>query len=451
MTSLYAELIQNAKSHPDRVALVGFDLSLTNQEAADYVAAAISWMSQRGIKAGGQVALRLSQEVEWIFLIALDGLGATASIIRTNAQLSQLERWGFDFAILNQPGGLAGKTKELVLGAGELKPELSQVYPEGYPWPADQVYRILFTSGTSGNQKAVPLEKYKFDLRVQFARKGWLEAHPMMTLFGLDVSMSQLLMAHSILDLEPFIIPSSAGFASQQLDSWKLRAILGSESQFRQLLAEPRNNRHQPQRILLGGSFPSQQIRDELSNAYPDSQLWVLFGSTEAGQTFIRELDSANLLLGHPASGVEVVLPEGSAYEFTLEIKSPAAATKYLDDPIATEKHFSYGVFRSGDLVSYEPDAGYFLAGRNDTLINLGGKKIDPEAIEHFVEKRIPGLSVLLRKKANQLEMLFEAPFEMTSEAIMPIIIEALGTATQVDILQVRALPRSTTGKKIRK
>ena len=63
-------------------------------------------------------------------------------------------------------------------------------------------------------------------------------------------------------------------------------------------------------------------------------------------------------------------------------VHGPTVARGYVADPAATAQSFADGWFRTGDLGSLDEDRYLFLTGRIKNIINRGGEKISPEHVE---------------------------------------------------------------------
>jgi acyl-CoA synthetase (AMP-forming)/AMP-acid ligase II len=74
------------------------------------------------------------------------------------------------------------------------------------------------------------------------------------------------------------------------------------------------------------------------------------------------------------------VCPAGAIGEVC--VHGPTVAWGYLADPAETANSFADSWFRTGDLGSLDEDGDLFLAGRIKNIINRGGEKISPEHVE---------------------------------------------------------------------
>jgi acyl-CoA synthetase (AMP-forming)/AMP-acid ligase II len=66
-------------------------------------------------------------------------------------------------------------------------------------------------------------------------------------------------------------------------------------------------------------------------------------------------------------------------------VHGPTVTRGYLADPAETARSFTDGWFRTGDLGSLDDDGDLFLTGRIKNLINRGGEKISPEHVEDIL------------------------------------------------------------------
>ncbi|MFF0225844.1 FadD7 family fatty acid--CoA ligase [Streptomyces sp. NPDC004629] len=73
-------------------------------------------------------------------------------------------------------------------------------------------------------------------------------------------------------------------------------------------------------------------------------------------------------------------------------VQGPTVARGYLTDPEATAAAFHDGWFRTGDLGRLDPEGRLLLTGRLKNLINRGGEKISPELVEEVLTA-FPGVT----------------------------------------------------------
>ena len=122
--------------------------------------------------------------------------------------------------------------------------------------------------------------------------------------------------------------------------------------------------------VTLGGEAADQPLLDRLAERFPDARLRHIYASTEAGALFAV----ADSRAGFPADWLDEA-PDGLDLRIAggvLEVRSPRAAPGAVDPD---------GWLSTGDLVERQGDRVLF-AGRLDGLVNVGGVKVSPEAVE---------------------------------------------------------------------
>ena len=110
----------------------------------------------------------------------------------------------------------------------------------------------------------------------------------------------------------------------------------------------------------------------------------VFYGASECGGISYDREGGAALrgTVGMPVEGVRVSLEE------TVVVRSAACGLRHVPEE---NDRLREGVFRSADIASWAADGELELRGRADTLINAGGKKVQPREVE-FVLRAMPGV-----------------------------------------------------------
>lgn len=141
--------------------------------------------------------------------------------------------------------------------------------------------------------------------------------------------------------------------------------------------------------IEMGSAFLSVEEKKHLAALLPDSRVCMHYGLTEASRSAFMEFheDSEYLdSVGKPSPYTEIeifdeygnVLPADTEGE--LCVKGDHVMKGYLNQ--SAEGTFFGPYFRTGDW-GYKNEAGYiYLKSRKKDLINVGGKKVSPVEIE---------------------------------------------------------------------
>lgn len=160
--------------------------------------------------------------------------------------------------------------------------------------------------------------------------------------------------------------------------------------------------------------------------------------------------------IGWPVRGVQCRL---STHETTgvgeLEVRGPAVMAGYLDDPSATAQSMTIdGWLRTGDKVEIKGDGEIFYGGRLKSLINRGGEKVHPEAIEEVLgtvpwARGVVAAGVPDEVLGERIVCVVEATeADFVESDLRSVAAARLGSHLRPDsYVRVDALPRTPTGK----
>ncbi len=178
--------------------------------------------------------------------------------------------------------------------------------------------------------------------------------------------------------------------AEEPLDRFLIRAgasgvthISGTPSHWRGALMSAAAACLSPSYLRLSGEACDQAVLDRLKLAYPRSAIAHAFASTEAGVAFDVKDGLAGFptsLIGPERDGIQMRIEAGS-----LRIRSSRTASRYLGGQVGG-LHDSDGFVDTGDLVELRDDRYHFI-GRRGGVINVGGLKVHPEAVEGVINE----------------------------------------------------------------
>jgi malonyl-CoA/methylmalonyl-CoA synthetase len=136
--------------------------------------------------------------------------------------------------------------------------------------------------------------------------------------------------------------------------------------------------------LLCGTSALPRSIQHKWTSLRQGRPVLTRYGGTEFGTGFSVGLSSKDVpdgSVGEKAPGVDLVLSNGDEGEVMM--RSAVMFSKYLSDPIATQKaHNEDGYFMTGDIARREGKY-YFILGRASIdIIKSGGYKISALDIE---------------------------------------------------------------------
>ena len=274
------------------------------------------------------------------------------------------------------------------------------------PKPQD-VADILFTTGTTGAPKGVPLtyaNEYAAAKQINaFIRNGQddieLLALPVSHSFGLGRLRCCLMNGQTIILLGSFANVKKifrtieeehvTGFTMVPA-SWKyLQKMVGDKlAQFAGQLKY----------IEMGSAFFSEDDKRHLASLFPTTRVTMHYGLTEASRSSFMEFhkDDANLSsVGKASPDVDIGifdasgdrLPPGEEGEICVKGNHVMGGYLWQDN----SNTFFGDYFRTGDCGVMTSDGYIYLKSRIKELINVGGKKVAPTEVDEQILK-IPGV-----------------------------------------------------------
>jgi len=279
----------------------------------------------------------------------------------------------------------------------------------GYPEPpAEATALILYTSGTTGPPKGVPISRAAIAAGLDGLAEAWAwtpddtVAHglPLFHVHGLVLGVLGPLRIGSALRHTGRPQPYSYAAASEQGGT----LFFGVPTVWSRICADPAAALAlRPARLLVSGSAPLPvsvfQRLTELTGHRPIER----YGMTETLITLSTRVDGERRpgVVGSPLRGVqtrlmdddgELVASDGEAIG-ELQVRGPMVFTGYLGRPDADASAFTDdGWFRTGDVVTITPDGTHRIVGRASTdLIKSGGYKIGAGEVEDAL-LAVPGV-----------------------------------------------------------
>jgi len=262
----------------------------------------------------------------------------------------------------------------------------------------DDTCRIIFTSGTTGDAKAVAFShrmtndrilRFNYILGSQFPTFSRLYLD-----LGFATSLGYLFLIHTLTRGGMLIfIGDSYHNTANALELYEAQCWLGSPAglaKFADYYQDTKTPRGRLQMIFSGGSLLARTLGERVRQ-HMCATVITGYGSTEANMTAAAPLQLIEQVEGGvgfllPGVTVETVdpanspLPRGSVG--LIRIRGPYTVTEYVGDPAESARVFRDGWFYPGDIGSVTRENMLVIAGRLKTVINVGGDKVSPELIE---------------------------------------------------------------------
>jgi acyl-CoA synthetase (AMP-forming)/AMP-acid ligase II len=403
----------------DRVALIDLSDPAAPHEWSyadlDRAAAAVArGLLARGAKRGDRVAILAANRAEYL-TVFLGAMRAGLVSVPVNLKLppAAIEHILRDAAVslvfvdAERRSAVPAGSSVVELGA-ELEAfvnpgAFASVDPE-----ADELAMILYTSGSSGMPKGVPLTH---------AGALWTAEHRLRA--TPDLSSERLLVAAPLYHMNALWISCVVAFPGRagvvMLPRFSARAFIeaigrhrctwltGVPTMMALVVQEPAalaaTNCSSVRRITIGSAPLTQALVDRIKTAFPGAAVTNGWGTTESGPLAFgphpRGVPRPEIALGYPAEGVDVRLVAGDdldAEEGVLQVRSPALMTGYLNLPHKTAEVMTPdGYYITGDVMRRDADGFYYFVGRADDMFVCGGENIYPGEVETMLERH-PGI-----------------------------------------------------------
>jgi non-ribosomal peptide synthetase component E (peptide arylation enzyme) len=431
--TFYAILAARAAAHPERVALVDRGRRVTYAELKTRVDRAASGFAALGIGSGDVVTIQLPNWAEFAYVFfALERLGAVANQIGPDFRSREVDyilrfsesrafvcpaRFkGFDYVkmigelrpglpdlkavcVLGSPSG--GATSGLV-SLDALLENTAAVPPPGAGQGANDVMRMAFTSGTTGNPKGVihshnttlsTCRTLNTDMRVS-PDEVFLIYLPLGLNWGYLTLVQTVMAGARAVLLDQF----SARAALELIQRERVTYVPTAPASIIAMLNDPELGRFDlaSLRVIItgGASCPIETIREFRARMH--GHLIELYGMLETGfHTYTRLDDDPEAVtgtVGTVSSGLGLRLIDESGHDVAagaegeIAALGPSVHLGYHKNPTANAELFTAdGWFRTGDLGQFDGAGNVKIVGRLKEMINRGGKKFFPREIEEIL------------------------------------------------------------------
>jgi fatty-acyl-CoA synthase len=412
-------ILFQARYQPEAPALCAQGVDVVTYER---LAAQMNSIARRatacGLKRGNVVALSINQPLLHAALIL--GLAQVGIITVSVAMQKPPAGLTIDAVISNSNYPFAPQALHFPLDhswiMGAAAP--AEISPAGGA-ASDEVCRIILTSGTTGDPKAVALTHRQ--VMARNARFEYLlgNRHPTFSRIYLNMGIAAALGYYFltyILGRGGTIFLRGDGIENtlRAFEIFRVEAMLATPTTLAQFLAicdRYPSIEINLDTIVSGGSLLPRQL---IQRARPRlcSHLVTVYGATETTLTAtapahrIAHIDGAAGYVT-PGARIEIVdeadrpLPPGT--EGIVRIASEFAIHRYIDDPIESAQVFRHGWFYPGDLGSLTQDNLLIISGRRNNVLNAGGGKMAAEKIEATLASFDGVTEAAVQMAANEL------------------------------------------------
>ncbi len=424
-------LAARAEAHTDREVFVDGEARITYGALKDKVERCAAFLRQIGIGRGDVVTIQLPNRIAFpVVFFALELIGAIANKVNPDFRMRELDyilRFsgsrafvcpasfrGFDYVAMAHRlrETIPGLTHVIVSGGNidggwTLEDGIGATLPlaaeDRVNMSADEIFRMAFTSGTTGNPKCVlhsfnstlpAVRQINTDMDVT-ERDVQLVYLPVCLNWGYLCLLQTVVTGSRAVLLERF----SAKAALDLIERERVTYIATAPASIVAVLNEPdlADRDVSSLRVVItgGASAAIETIRDY--QARMPGHLLELYGMLETGfHTYTRFSDDptkVNGTIGRVVSSMELKIldeaghdvPRGEVGE--IAALGPSVHLGYHANAAANAESFTAdGWFRTGDLGRVVDAAGNVeIVGRRKEIINRGGKKFFPREVEEIL------------------------------------------------------------------
>lgn len=427
-------LEESARTHPDKVALVCDDVRATYYDINALANQLARLLRERGFTNGDRAVLLFRNSLEYVvsYYAACKAGGIAVPMSHDikpeslRVLLDELEpavilsSTQYENTIHESGYPLDGTCFAIVRGTryhwpsgahvdewNKILPRYDTLNPDIATGEAD-LASIIYTSGSTGKPKGVMLSHKNIvvntDSICRYLRLTENDIQmvvlPFHYVMGKSLLNTHFAVGGTVVLNNRFAYPATV---IKQMIEENVTGFSGVPSTYAYLLHRSplKNNRDRLTSLRYcsqAGGHMSRQIKQELRRALPDhTNIYIMYGATEASAR-LSYLEPALLeqkmdSIGTPIPNVTMRILDESGTELlpgqTGEIvaSGPNIMLGYWRDPESTARVLDRHGYHTGDLGYCDADGCFYLVGRKDNLLKVGGHRINPQEIEDVLEE----------------------------------------------------------------
>jgi acyl-CoA synthetase (AMP-forming)/AMP-acid ligase II len=390
-------ILFQAKYHPEAPALGAQGIDIVSYARLAAQMESIARRAQAGgLQPGAVVALSIDQPL-WhaAAILGLTHAGMVPVSVGMHRPPAGLK---IDAVIANTRYPFVPEARRLPFDPGWLVAAPAAVPARGAPATGDEVCRIILTSGSAGDPKAVALT-HKLaaarNTRLDHVAGNWLASCSRLYMqMGLAAALGYQFLTHMLSrGGTVFFAGETAENTLRAFEIFKIQAMVATPTTLAQLIAHcdrhPSIEIHLDTILTAGGQLApalAERVRPRLC-----SQLITGYGATEtalSATAAAHRISSIPGAAGYVTPGIRIEIvdesdrPLPAGREGIVRVASEFGVDCYIDDPAETAQVFRDGWFYPGDIGSLTADSLLVISGRQNDVLNAGGGKMAAERIE---------------------------------------------------------------------
>ncbi|HWD55592.1 MAG TPA: long-chain fatty acid--CoA ligase [Acidimicrobiales bacterium] len=345
------------------------------------------------------------------------------------------------------------------------------------PTDADDIHRLMYTSGTTGRPKGVMITHANlawknFAHLVEFGFNAddlGLACGPLYHVGALDLTTTTLVAAgattiiHRVFD---------AAAVVDELERSKVTAVWLAPAMVNAIMAQPdveQRDLSSVRVIINGGEKMPIPLIERIQRVFPSAWFADAYGLTEtvSGDTF---LDRDNIVkklgsVGRPCVHLELEVWDDQGHPVRpgargeIVMRGPKVFKGYWRDADATDRAFAGGWFHTGDIGVLDEDGYLFIVDRLKDMIVSGGENIAGSEVERVLYEHDAVLEAAVVGRPDErwgevpvAFVVVRAGESATAEELLAHCAERLAKfKVPKDVTFLEALPRNPSGKVLKR
>lgn len=421
--NLRTMLLQAAERNPHLVALAEANRRLTYGEWTRQVIKLADALVSLGIRHGDRVAISMRNSIDFATCLyapqmlgavavpfnfrlkpdtidhVLKDSGAKAMIVDDAMQESDIEaviRRNPDIAVIRSSGAASNSEallRDLLESGGERLHNAVE---------RDDLSMIVYTSGTTGKPKGVPLTHannygrlvtYIMTTGPYFdSGARTLGAAPLYHTVGIHWVFLQTIFVNGTY----YPVSKVDRSTPRLIDEERLTFLFGSPTMFRQVLAASKGKMESVAYVAYGSAPTEQRLLDEMFEKFPNARISEVYGTTEISIPFVtrsmeglppgtlRPTGDFRIRLVRPGKDADCEISGEEPGELIVGMENAGVFSRYWGEEgkRKTVEKVKSGWFYTGDLFRRDDSNNYTFLGRIDDMFVSGGENIQPAEVE---------------------------------------------------------------------